>query len=320
MSVAPQGRGRGGGADGAVFSRCALAVAAERYDVAVSQLIDLGVGGWEEDVDVEAARAAGSWATGLVAAQPDRPSAPANEAGASVRTLTFWIRSDLPCVGTAARLAALRELGDLTCVTQDPGWRDAWQCFHEPVTVAGVTVRPPWRPPVGGTLDVVVEIGLAFGTGGHATTRGCLQALADLERGSVLDLGTGTGVLALAALRLGHKPVSAIDDDPEALAQARANAERNGLDLPLALVDCRDSEARLPDAEIVVANIALAPILALGERYSRPRDDGGQDPRSLVLAGLLQEQVPAAEAAFRGYRRRDLLLDGEWALLILEPS
>lgn len=281
------------------LQRCTLEIGADRYDLAVDALLDLGLGGWQEE-DTAGARDRAGFAT--------------------TRRLTFWLRADRPCLRVAAAVARLRELGEIRCELEGTDWAQAWKQFHHPVTVAGVTLRAPWHEPLPGTLDVAVEVGMAFGTGAHPTTRGCLAALADLERGALLDLGTGSGVLALAALRLGFAPVWACDNDSEALAAARDNARRNELDLEVFLADCTDPLVELPDADVVVANLMLEPILALGERYSAAARAAGGRPRAIVLSGLLAEQAAAAQAAFGGFRRRRLDLDGEWATVTLEAS
>jgi ribosomal protein L11 methyltransferase len=232
--------------------------------------------------------------------------------------LTFWSHDDAEAAHGESTLRTLARVGDLVCEPQADDWNDGWKAFHRAVSVAGVTLRAPWHEPVVGTLDVVVDVGMAFGTGAHPTTRGCVAALAALEPGSLADLGTGSGVLALAALRLGFAPVWACDNDAEAVAAARDNARRNGLELDVVLADCLDPGVGLPDVEVVVANLLLAPIVGLGARLSRVGATAPR-PRAIVLSGLLVEQAPAAEAAFRGFRRRDLATDGEWATLVLGP-
>ena len=281
------------------LQRCTLDIAADRYDAAVGALLDLGSEGWQEEDTVGGEAEAGALTT---------------------RRLTFWLPADQPGPSGVAALARLRDLGEVSCEIEATDWADAWKRFHHPVTVADVTVRPPWHEPVPDTLDVCVEVGMAFGTGAHATTRGCLAALADLERGSLLDLGTGSGVLALAALRLGFAPVWACDNDPEALAAARDNARRNELDPELFLADCTDPAVELPAADVVVANLMFEPILALGERYSAAAGVAGDRPRQIVLGGLLVEQAAAALAAFGGFERRRLDIDGEWATVTLEAD
>ena len=115
----------------------------------------------------------------------------------------------------------------------EPGWREAWRAFHRPVVVGPFWVGPPWLPPDPGREAIVIEPGLAFGTGAHGSTRAALELLVrDPEpRGSLLDIGCGSGVLAIAAARLGHGPVSALDRDPHAVRgddRERARQRRRG--------------------------------------------------------------------------------------------
>ena len=267
------------------FRRCTLELADARYDQAVDVLLDLGVTGWQERLPA----------------------------------LTFWVSDDdWEHPRTASALEAMRDLGRLYCESEAGGWEDQWRVFHRPVTIGDVTVRPPWSAPVPGTLDVVIEIGMAFGTGSHVTTRQCIETLAGLPRTGLLDAGTGTGVLALAAMRLGFAPVFAFDSDPEALVQAEENARRNGLRPLLFGADATDQAVELPAADILVANIALRPIVALGARYAGALAAGEAHPRLVVLAGLLEEQVDEATTAFAGYRRRSAETQGEWTCLVLE--
>ena len=137
--------------------------------------------------------------------------------------------------------AALRLAGDLqrrgvparvTSVPEGDGWRDGLRRHHQPIEVAGrIRVRPPWTEPRDGLVDIVIDPGMAFGTGQHPTTRGCLALLLDSRRGSVLDVGCGSGILAIAARKLGHEPVWAIDNDPLAVEATIRNAHVNGVDL-----------------------------------------------------------------------------------------
>ena len=270
---------------GASFKRCTLEIAADRYDEAVAAVLDLGVVGWQERLPV----------------------------------LTFWLTDDAYAAAQrSGAVAALRELGHLFVEPEASGWEDQWRRFHHPVTAGGVTVRPPWAEPRPGTLDVIIDIGMAFGTGSHTTTRQALSALAGLPPASLLDAGTGTGVLALAAMRLGFAPVFACDNDAAALVIAEENARRNGLRPLLFGADVTTADLELPQADIVVANIALGPITALGTRYATALAAGQAHPRIVVLAGLLDEQVAPALAAFAGYREERVELEGEWACVVLE--
>jgi len=116
-------------------------------------------------------------------------------------TLVFWLAADIvddPSLQEA--LAGLQKLGRLRAMPERADWLTYWKRFHHSVRVGAVTVRPPWLPADPDALDVVIDVGLAFGTGSHATTRQCLAALQEVSPGSLLDIGTGSGVtLSLAS-------------------------------------------------------------------------------------------------------------------------
>ena len=115
-------------------------------------------------------------------------------------------------------------------------WADRWQDFHKPLLVGDrLWLRPSWEEPREGTVDLVVDPGRAFGTGAHPTTRLCLVCLLELEaageaNGPLTDLGTGSGVLAIAAAKLGWAPVHGYDHEPASIEAATANAEINGVE------------------------------------------------------------------------------------------
>jgi ribosomal protein L11 methyltransferase len=235
-------------------------------------------------------------------------------------TIVFWLEEGAEAAdGVAGGLTRLLALGELEAAPERPGWEDAWQAFHRPQVVGGLYVRPPWYPARDDLLDVVVAAGQGFGTGGHPTTRQCLEEIQEIAPGPLLDLGCGSGVVALAALRLGFVPVWGVDFDPAAVRCAEENAARNGLAPSFSVGDVTAADCRLPQAATVVANIALAPILRLARRFAA--GPGGEAPASraqhVLLAGLLVQQADEAAAAFTAYeesRRRD---DGEWALVHL---
>src|SRR5207302_10084289 len=103
-------------------------------------------------------------------------------------------------------------------------WRDRWMAFHRPVLIGPIWIGPPWCEPPADAISIVIEPGRAFGTGAHATTRLCIELLLELERGSLVDLGCGSGVLAIAAAKLWSSPVLALDSDQGAVAATAANA------------------------------------------------------------------------------------------------
>jgi ribosomal protein L11 methyltransferase len=235
-------------------------------------------------------------------------------------TLTFWLAEGAAAVEAAASaLARLGALGALEVSRERPGWEVAWRRFHKPRVVGRLYVRPPWYPARDDLLDVVVEAGLAFGTGGHASTRQCLEEIQVIPPGALLDLGSGSGVVSLAALRLGFSPVCGVDIDPVAVHAAAGNAALNGLSPTFLVGDATAPGYALPAADVVVANIALAPILRLARRFA-PGADGDAPqvrPARLLLAGLLVEQGEQAGAAFPGYETASRRDDGTWLMLRL---
>jgi ribosomal protein L11 methyltransferase len=188
--------------------------------------------------------------------------------------------------------------GDVVASPVAAGWEDRWRSFHRPVVAGGLWLGPPWETPPDGRASVVVDPGRAFGTGAHPTTRACIELLADLERGSCLDAGCGSGVVAVAAVRLGFEPVRAVDLDPDAVEAAEATVARNA-----AAVEVRQANVltdELPPADVVVANIELAVVEALLRRV----------PAGVaVTSGYLVHEAPACAGWERAARRE---LDG-WA-------
>lgn len=148
------------------------------------------------------------------------------------------------------------------------GWEDRWKEFHRPVRAGGLWIGPPWVEAPAGELAVVVDPGRAFGTGAHATTRACIELLATLERGSVLDAGCGSGVVAVAAARLGFAPVTGLDRDPVAVEVAISTARANGVEARFERADVLADE--LPVADLLVANIELQVVERLLRRSPAP--------------------------------------------------
>ena len=137
----------------------------------------------------------------------------------------------------------------------EEGWEDRWRAFHRPVRVGPLWVGPPWEQPDGDAIAVVIDPGRAFGTGAHATTRLCLELLVELPRGSLLDAGCGSGVLSIAAAKLGFEPVFAVDLDPQAVEATDRNAVANGVAVDARIADAADSA--LPETANAVVNIAI---------------------------------------------------------------
>jgi len=275
------------------YVRFTLTVDATAYGTAATALAALPTAGWQED-EVDGSH-----------------------------VLTFWLSA--ASLGDASVEGSLRELQTLgRCLgtPESDDWERRWLDFHRSVEVGRVLVRPPWAEPREGMLDVVVDVGMAFGTGGHETTRQCLALLQLVEPGALLDAGCGSGVLAIAAVRLGFTPVAAVDIDEKAVAAAAANALLNGTHVDLSLADATAPGTPLPAADVVVANIALKPVVALGARLgslagaTRAADDGPA-PREVIIAGLLVHQVEEALSAWPAFAERERQTDGEWVAVLL---
>lgn len=179
----------------------------------------------------------------------------------------------------------------------EDGWEDRWRAFHRPVRVGCLWVGPPWERPPDDALVVVVDPGRAFGTGSHQTTQLCLQTMQALEPGPLLDVGCGSGVLAIAAALLGFGPVVCVDVEAPSIEATLANARANGV-----IVDARlvEPEARLPSSPLAIANISRASVEALPGRV---------DAMTLVTSGYFASEMPRLDG-FEHVERRTL--DG-WA-------
>ncbi len=189
------------------------------------------------------------------------------------------------------------------------GWEDAWRAFHRPVVAGGLWLGPPWEVPPDPARAVVIDPGRAFGTGAHPTTRLCVVLLArTATRGSLLDVGCGSGVLALAAARLGFAPVLAVDVDPVAVETTRANARVNGLEVETATVDATTDA--LPTADVALANVLLRPVETILGRLDaheaitsgylageRPAHDGWAHVESLELEGWAADRFRRSGSA-----------------------
>lgn len=187
-----------------------------------------------------------------------------------------------------------------------PGWEERWREFHRPVRVGGLWIGPPWEsPPDGEPAVVVVDPGRAFGTGAHPTTRACIELLAGHDRGSVLDAGTGSGVIAVAAATLGFEPVFALDVDPDAVEAAKSTASRNGAYVHVMRANVLVDE--LPATDLVVANIELSAVEALLARRPSAR---------AITSGYLAHETPQAA----GWERLSRLEIDGWAADLLAFS
>jgi ribosomal protein L11 methyltransferase len=269
--------------------RLAVRVRRAEAEMVLAELLELAPSGLEErDVDSDVVEYAVYGAPGELPALPDLRAA---AGGALVDVSTSEVADD---------------------------WADRWREFHRPVTVGGrLHVRAPWHDaPPDGLVDIVVEPAQAFGTGAHATTRLCLELLLELEpRGPLVDLGCGSGVLAIAAAKLGWTPVLGVDHDALALDATAANARANGVTLETRRHDLMH-DGPAPAAPTVLANL-LGPLLrAVGQTGFDP---ACEPPRTLIASGLLTSEADAIAAAFarRELVERSRRAGGEWAALLL---
>lgn len=186
-----------------------------------------------------------------------------------------------------------------TIDVEDEGWAEKSQAELTAIDVGNMIVAPPWDLPQGdaaaGRMLIVIEPSMGFGTGHHQTTRLCLRALEDADvRGKrVLDLGTGSGVLAIAAAKLGAASVLGVDDDPDAVDAARKNVTLNQVDVRIERADIKTSDAAT--ADVVVANLTGALLVRFAEGVMRHAAPGGL----LILSGFTEDERFSVGHAFR---------------------
>ena len=198
-----------------------------------------------------------------------------------------------------------RAFGEVASEPVADDWPERWRSFHVPVRIGPLWVGPPWKEPPADAVAVVIDPGRAFGTGAHPTTRLALELLLEVERGSLLDVGCGSGVVAIAAASLGFAPVEAIDVDLQAVEATRVNAEVNGVDLRVRAADAR-TDALAP-TDVAVANIALDAVEAIVPRLRA---------QTVVTSGYLEKDRPLIGGLHHVARRT---LDA-WAADLYRPQ
>jgi ribosomal protein L11 methyltransferase len=229
----------------------------------------------------------------------------------------YGAEGELPDLGEV-EAAAGDGLVEITSERIPDDWADRWRDFHEPTVLAGgrVVIRPDWHAsPEPEALDVVIDPGQAFGTGAHPTTRMCVELLVQLaDRGestdALVDLGTGSAVLAIVAAKLGWSPVVGVDHELPAIEAAGENAAVNGVEIVFKRSNLRAEPA--PTAPTMVANLT-APVL---------RDVAANlagAPERLILSGLLTDEAQgvADEFAGHGLKVAERLDSGDWTALLL---
>jgi ribosomal protein L11 methyltransferase len=258
--------------------RLAIRVRREDAERALAELLELAPGGVEE---------------------VDR--------GSLVEYAVYGAPGELPALPDL-RAAAGGALVDVSTSEVADDWGERWKEFHQPVVVADrLRLRAPWHEASEG--DVVIDPGQAFGTGAHATTRLCLEALCALEpTGPLVDVGCGSGVLAIAAARLGWAPVLGLDHERESVRATAQNAVANGVALDVRRFDLRHE--RVPTAPTIVANLLRPLLLALELETA---------PETLVAGGLLAHEGDEVAAAMsrHGLREARRLERDGWLALVL---
>jgi ribosomal protein L11 methyltransferase len=279
--------------------RLALRVRREQSEIVLAELLELAPGGVEEvAVGDEVVEYAVYGPPGELPALPDLTAA-AGDALVDVHT---------------------EDIAD--------DWDVRWREFHKPLVFEGrLAVRPPWEPALVTPIELVIDPGQAFGTGAHATTRLCLEMMLELAsgeageaeqpaRGHFLDLGCGSGVLAIAAARLGWDPVVALDYDPASVEASIDNARVNGV-----RIDVRQHDLRMDptaSAPTVAANLLRPLLLVWAERLV----DGPSLPETVIASGLLVGQADEVAGAFAtlGLAEARRVESGEWTALLLSRS
>ncbi|HZD40725.1 MAG TPA: 50S ribosomal protein L11 methyltransferase [Terriglobales bacterium] len=209
---------------------------------------------------------------------------------------------------------------------KERNWNSSWRRFFSPQEVGqAFLVAPPWGKPSRSKrrYRITIEPGMAFGTGTHATTRGCMEFIERVSRTlrgrriTALDVGTGSGILAIALAKLGAARVWALDNDPIALKVARENIHRNAVAERIRL--SRSSLSRLRGSfDVVVANLTADTILSLAALLAKHVSS----KRFLILSGILQPQAKGVAAAFlsEGFRLLKQKREKEWVTLLLKRT
>jgi ribosomal protein L11 methyltransferase len=273
-------------------------VTADDVDETSALLFDLGAEGVEERDETTLVKNAASGKVTLVAAFSTR-----NDADEAIAALDSSL---------APRYEEV--VGD--------AWRDAWKEHYKPYAIAeGLVVRPPWEAYEARPGEKVLELepGRAFGTGLHETTRLVARAIkahaAEVVGKVALDVGCGSGILALCAVALGAERAVAVDNDPEAIDVTRENAERNGLS---AKIDASTTDVAALDlvSPLVLANIEARILIPMAGDLKRRVAPGGL----LLLSGILVPQRDEVRAAYADMELLDAPSLGEWVLLALRKA
>ncbi|MSX01972.1 MAG: methyltransferase [Actinobacteria bacterium] len=241
----------------------------------------------------------------------------------TVEYAVYGASGELPALPDL-QAAAGGSLVEIVTETVADDWDQRWKAFHKPITLdAGgrrMRVRPPWEEANddASLLDLVIDPGQAFGTGAHATTRLCLELLLGVDPdGGCIDLGCGSGVLAIAAAKLGWAPVAGFDHEAESVEATLGNAAANSVAVSAERFDLRGG-GPVPSAELVLANLLRPILLDLCDAGF-----GGPPPRLLILSGLLTGEADEVATRFveaHGLTEIERRSSGEWSALLLGPG
>jgi ribosomal protein L11 methyltransferase len=288
--------------------RLAIRVARDRCELVLAELLELTPAGVEE----------GEPETGVV------------------EYAVYGAPGELPALPDLKVLAG-DALVEISTTEVPDDWQERWKLFHHPVLIQApaalgyvgpslpsLHVRPPWEAPsehsTGTVREIVIDPGQAFGTGAHASTRMCLELLLELAAtqkpaGPLLDVGTGSGVLAIAAAELGYSPVLGLDNEQESVLATAENARVNGVQIHVRRFELRSEPLpwlEQPEAKaplVMLANLLRPLLLELAATM-------GKAPAHLIASGLLREEVDEVLAAFGerlSLREQERRVSGEWA-------
>ncbi|MCY4043449.1 MAG: 50S ribosomal protein L11 methyltransferase [Cellvibrionales bacterium] len=200
-------------------------------------------------------------------------------------------------------------------ILEDKDWIKAWEENYQPIQMTDkLWICPSWKtPPVANAINLMLDPGLAFGTGTHPTTSLCLKAIGnmDLTGKTFIDFGCGSGILAIAALLLGAKQGTAVDHDPQAVRSTECNSEKNSI-LANQLRIGLSTELALAPCDIMLANILASPLISLADQLASLTKPSG----TLILSGLLADQQAAVIAAYPQVNFHTVQQEGDWICLI----
>jgi ribosomal protein L11 methyltransferase len=275
---------------GAPLVRLGIRVRRERAEIALAALLPLLAGGAEET----------------------------EPAPGEVEYAIYAPRAELPSLDDVRALAG-DALIEVALSDVEPGWERRWHDYLRPVEVAAggrrLRVRPPWQdadePPRADVLELVIDPGELFGAGTHPTTRLCLELLLELDAdGPLCDWGAGSGILAVAAARLGFGPVDAVEVMPDGLEAIARNAAANGVDVRTRWLNLSATPA--PWAPTVTANLTLELLQAIAaDALERP-------PERMIVSGVLAARAGELADAFapHGLHPSECRVQAEWAALL----